>query len=79
MSEIADGYDVIASAEVFVSGVSRSFGYADEPFILCGATLRVNGGDGEGKFQLSGRLPELSIKEPLTLILVRKTPASDGV
>lgn len=79
MSEIAEGYDVIASTEVFVSGVSRSFGYADEPFILRGATLRVNGGDGEGKFQLNGRLPELSIAEPLTLMLVRKTPASDGV
>lgn len=79
MSEIAEGYDVIASAEVFVSGVSRSFGYADEPFILRGATLRVDGGDGEGKFQLNGRLPELSIAEPLTLMLVRKTPASDGV
>lgn len=79
MGEIADGYDVIASAEVFVSEVLRSFGYADEPFILFGATLRVNGGDGEGKFQLSGRLPELSINEPLTLMLVRKTPASDGV
>ena len=79
MSEMADGYDVIASAEVFVSGVSRSFGYADEPLILRGTTLRVNGGDGEGEFQLNGRLPELSIAEPLTLMLVRKTPASDGV
>lgn len=73
MSEIANGYDVIASAEVFVSGVSRSFGYADEPFILRGSTLRVNGSDSEGKFQLNGRPPELSIAEPLTLMLVRKT------
>lgn len=79
MGEIAEGYDVIASTEVFVSRVSRSFGYADEPFILRGVTLRVNGGDGEGEFQLNGRLPELSIAEPLTLMLVRKTPASDGV
>lgn len=79
MSEIADGYEVVASTEVFVSGVSRSFGYADEPFILRDTTLRVNGSDGEGKFQLNGRLPELSIAEPLTLMLVRKTPASDGV
>lgn len=79
MSEIADGYDVIASTEVFVGEVSRSFGYADEPFILRGSTLRVNGSDGEGIFQLNGRLPELSIAEPLTLMLVRKTPASDGV
>lgn len=79
MSEIADGYDVIASTEVFVSGVSRSFGCADEPFILRGATLCVNGGDGEGEFQLNGRLPDLSINEPLTLMLVRRKPASDGV
>lgn len=79
MSEIADGYEVIASAEVFVSGVSRSFGYADEPFILRGSTLRVNGSDGEGEFRLNGRPPELLITEPLTLMLVRKTPASDGV
>lgn len=78
MSEITNGYEVVASADVMVSKVTRASAYADAPYIILDATLNVDGDDASGRFSLGKNLPDLSITEPLTLILVRRAPASDG-
>ena len=73
MSEIADGYEGVASGNVTVSEVTRPYSYADEPFIIRSITLTVEGDGAKGSFTVKGKVPELSIAEPLTLMLVRKT------
>lgn len=79
MNELADGYEIVASAGVMVSEVRRVSAYADSPYIILDATLNVDGPDASGKFSLGENVPDLSITEPLTLMLVRRAPTSDGV
>lgn len=78
MIEITNGYEVVASADVMVSEVTRARTYADAPYLTLDTTLNVDGDDASGRFSLGKNLPDLSITEPLTLILVRRAPASDG-
>lgn len=78
MSELADGYEVVASADVMVSEVTRASTYADAPYLNLDTTLEVDGYDAGGRFSLGKNVPDLSINEPLTLMLVRRAPASDG-
>lgn len=79
MSELADGYEVVASADVMVSEITRASTYADAPYLNLDTTLEVDGYDAGGRFHLGKNIPNLSITEPLTLMLVRRAPASDGV
>lgn len=78
MSEITNGYEVVASADVMVSEVTRARTYADAPYLNLDTTLEVDGYDASGKFSLGKNVPDLSITEPLTLMLVRRAPASNG-
>lgn len=78
MSEITNGYEVVASDDVMVSKVTRASAYADVPYIIIDATLNVDGDDASGRISLGKNPPDLSITKPLTLILVRRAPASDG-
>lgn len=79
MSEIADGYEVIASEDVTMIGVRIPSVYADSQLFVSNVTLTVEGDYSKGSFIIKGKVPELLITEPLTLMLVRKTPASAGV
>ena len=78
MSELADGYEVVASADVMVNEVTRASAYADAPYIIIDATLKVDGPDASGKFFIGKNVPDLAITEPLTLMLVRRAPAREG-